>query len=238
MPLTKKTYAKKTFAKKTYPKKTYYPRKPYTTYRPIKPELKGVDRTDTLATITNSSAQSAIALNVIEQGASFYNRVGTRINNVNMTLDVKFKQSANANAVPDWVRCLIVYDKQCNGVAPIASNILLDTDQAGATTTTSMSGINLINRNRFKILCDEKIWLPPTTAAGALQSPDLTNPTSDTFKVSRFIKLRGLTTMYNQVNGGTVADIVSGGVFMLIMCQNASCGWGYDTHSRIKYLDI
>jgi len=220
--------------KKTANPKSKMYRQPYV--RKPRTELKAVDDTTTLATITNNAATSAVVLNDTIQGSAFYQRVGNKITMKNLQFDLKLIPSANANAVSDWIRVLVFYDKQTNATAPVRSAVLLDTEAGGATSTTSMSGINMINRDRFKVLVDEKLWVPPTTASGANSnhSPD---SVSKTFCVKRFVSLRNLETVYNQVGGGGVGDITSGGLFYIVMCQNANCGYGFDCKTRLRYTD-
>jgi len=224
--------APKKSAKTTAKTKSY--RKPYV--RPMRSELKAVDNTDTLATITNNAATAAVVINDTVQGSAFYQRVGNKISMKNLQFDLSLIPSANANAVSDWIRVLVFYDKQTNAAAPPRSTVLLDTDSVGGTTTTSMSGLNIQNRDRFKVLVDEKLWVPPTTASGA-NSNHSTDPISKAFAVKRFVSLRNLETVYNQVGGGGVGDITSGGLFYIVMCKNANCGYGFDVKARLRYAD-
>ena len=51
----------------------------------------------------------------------------------------------------DFLRLLVVYDRQSNGTLPAISDILAS-DLAGAVTTTSRSSRNDDYKDRFKIL--------------------------------------------------------------------------------------
>ena len=54
----------------------------------------------------------------------------------------------------DFLRLLVVYDRQSNGTLPAISDILAMRDLAGAVTTTSRSSRNDDYKDRFKILLD------------------------------------------------------------------------------------
>lgn len=139
----------------------------------------------------------------------------------------------------DYVRLMIVYDKQTNTAVPGAAQLLSDYATAGGVTTNSYSGLNMTNRERFIVLMDERIYLPPTVAT---QSANFGqgDPVSTTFKINRFIKLRDLTTMYNQVNGGTVADIQTGGLLFMNFgtLGTGANGFAFVGSFRLKYDDV
>ena len=52
----------------------------------------------------------------------------------------------------DFLRLLVVYDRQSNGTLPAISDILAMRDLAGAVTTTSRSSRSDDYKDRFKIL--------------------------------------------------------------------------------------
>jgi len=97
------------------------------------------------------------------------------------------------------LRVLVVYDKQPNGAAPAATDIL------AADTIQSVN--NLSNSRRFVTLCDEIIPCIGTQGPG-----------SD----HRVIyKKLNQAVEFNAGSAGTVADIQTGSVYMLTY-QNAN----------------
>lgn len=201
-------------------------------------EVKVVDVP--LASYTLNTTGQFTALNVPVQGSAFYNRIGTKL--AMKTLHVNYTlQPLNINSVPDYCRVMVVYDRQTNAAFPTMSALLTDYSSSGGTTSNSYSGINMTNRERFLVLMDERLELPATEASGAVSSSAACiDPVSTTFKINRFIKLKDLSTMFNQTNGGTVADIQTGGLYLFTLGSFASGsdGWQLRGSARLKYDDV
>lgn len=86
----------------------------------------------------------------IAQGTDISGRIGDSIKIQHLTLRGRIAVNA---AVTTWssYRLLLLRDMSCSGVAPSATDIF----QAVATTVTTRSCINYINRQRFGLLLDE-----------------------------------------------------------------------------------
>lgn len=169
-------------------------------------------------------------------GSDFNNRIGRKImlKSVYIRGYVVSEASANGPAVAfnnaQQCRFILFCDMQPNGAAPAVTDLL--------NTANPASHLNLNNRDRFKIYSDKEFVLDPyflvTTATQA--SAAMTNQVK-TFK--KFKKLN-LEVIYNSTNGGTIADINSGALYMLWIGSQAA-GTNTDANAvlstRVRYLD-
>ena len=108
-------------------------------------------------------AGSIAALNLIQAGSSFFNRIGRRIEMKSLQLNLQINPippTANEFYPSQTIRLLIVYDSQTNGAFPAISDILQSTSQAGVNQTSNYALLNLNNRDRFTIIRDIKLVTP------------------------------------------------------------------------------
>jgi len=159
-------------------------------------------------------------LNAVSQGATSYNRIGSKI--LIKSIDVRF-QLYLAGSAPANVACryMIVYDHQPNGAFPTIANILSD-NIGGATNF--LSQINMANRSRFVVLRDRMI---------AFQAG------SDGTRICKeFIKTK-LETQYSATTGA-IGDITSGALYLLAFASTSAAAnfvMLADCHSRIRFFD-
>lgn len=126
-------------------------------------------------------------------------------------------------------RMIIFADFQPNGATPAITDLLVNADPA--------SQLNPNNRDRFRVL-KEKTWTfdavqinPGNQGFGTI------NRTVAQLKV--FKRLRNFETIFNGTNGGTIADINSGALYVCWIGSaagaTASCAanWSY----RVRYED-
>lgn len=126
-------------------------------------------------------------------------------------------------------RMIIFADMQPNGAAPLVTDIL--------TGASSVSQLNLNNRDRFKIYCDKvfaiNAYAYNTTAQTAVAS------LSNSYAVKKF-KSINLETIYNAGTAGTIADIQSGALYMLTIGNRAAgtddCTAALST--RVRFIDL
>lgn len=122
--------------------------------------------------------------------------------------------ATSAGASP--IRMLIVYDKQANAATPATTTIV-----ASDAITTHM---NLSNNRRFIVVCDE------VTHIGSA------GPQS--WCITGYRKIN-LPTEFNDVNGGTIADITTGS-FIALFWQNGNVITANPTSalfSRFRFID-
>lgn len=202
-------------------------------------EVKAVDVPS--GNVTLNSTGSITCLNLISAGASFFNRIGRRIEMKNLTLSAQIKPLRAATGV-DYVRVMIVYDRQTNGANPNLADVLQTTDQTGANVTSSYSGINLNNRDRFRIFVDERITLGPVDigiAAGGLSA--YVDPIKTTYNIKRFVKLQKELTQFKADSApAVIGDIATGGLFLVTVGQLAAGTEGYrmQVETRVRFNDV
>lgn len=150
-------------------------------------------------------------------------------------------QPLRTAAFSDYVRILVIYDRQTNGALPAIADILQTTSQTGANTNSVFSDINLNNRDRFMILRDMRVVLPSlTVTAGVVTNPGFVDPVTGTFFVKEYIKLKGLITQYRaDSSAAVIGDIASGGLFLVTFGQTAAGMEGFNSflETRLRYGD-
>lgn len=158
--------------------------------------------------------------NCVPQGATSYNRIGTKI--LIKSIDFRCVFSMNGTApTHNSVRYMIVYDRQPNGAFPAFSDIFSTNI---STAPTFFSGVNMANRSRFIILRDRVQTLDPDG--------------SGTFSVKEFIKTK-LETQF-RTNTGNIGDITTGALYLVAISLTGSAA-SYSTMGsatfRIRYFD-
>jgi len=181
-------------------------------------------------------------INLIQAGSTFCNRIGRRVNLRSLFFTAWLQNLNTVNASFDYARVIVVYDRQTNGATPAIADILQNTDQATANTTTSLSNLNLNNRERFVILMDERMTLPPvalTTAAGT-PVPFSPDTSKNVFQIRRYINLKGLPTHFKADSSpAVIGDISTGGLFLVTFGTIAAASESYACRAswRLRYDD-
>jgi len=204
------------------------------------PEVKSLDVPS--ATYTLNTTAVVTPLNLIQTGSSYFDRIGRRIEMKNVRISGVVRPIRTQNAVGgDYVRICVVYDRQTNGALPSLADVFQTTDQNGANTSTSFSGVNLNNRDRFTILRDLRI-VPPniTITAGSPSLIGVVDPVEPMTNIDFFIRLKGLTTQYKADSApAVIGDIATGGLFLITFgfLASGSEGWSTTLESRLRYND-
>jgi len=198
-----------------------------------KQELKGFDTAiQTLNSSTVANPPTFLTLNAMVNGAEMFNRVGRKT--YAKSLRIRGKIYPIGATDEGGARIIIYYDSQANTAIPTIVNLLQDSNAAAATSWAS--GINLTNRQRFKILKDYQVLLG-SSANIAGQTELVPDPILHTNNIDWFIPLKGLESIYNAVNGGTIADITSGALGITMVCDTVQTNWALDFTSRLRYYD-
>lgn len=199
-----------------------------------KQELKAADipRTTSVFNTTGTGPPMLLLSDPIN-GAELYQRTGRKT--YGKSIHVRGWVRPVTTAVQTLLRIIIFYDANPNGVAPTIANLLQDSSAAAATS--AVSEINLTNRQRFKILRDIQWQAPSFSLAAGVVTNQAFSDTTGKFSVNEFIKLKGLETVFNGVNGGTVADIQTGAIFMTLIDDQQDTDWNLIWTSRYRYYD-
>jgi len=184
-------------------------------------EKKWVDIAQNAAFPSASTAGVLTLLNPLTLGNTVNSRIGSRIEVKSVAIRGLFQSAAASIATP--IRIKVVYDKQTDGAAPLATDIL--------TNDLIYGHNNLSNAGRFITLIDQVIT--PTFAPGISVIGS-----GGSLVFDLFVKCN-LPVKYNSGNAGTVADIVSGAIYMLTYQTGAAATPANDEIiTRVRYTDI
>lgn len=202
-------------------------------YTPNAHERKVFDITNTI--YQANSTPSVVNQFAMTQGTDFNQRIGRKviiksIQCRGMCVGEGAKALAMVGAAAQYIRCIMLVDMQPNGSLPTAANIL-----ASATDPTSF--MNLDNRDRFKVIWDKKFVLDPFIFQ---TGTNLGYSCSNQIKQFDIYKKCNIEVIFNNVNGGTIADIQSGSIIFLSLGTTAA-GLNTDANiimsTRLRYLD-
>lgn len=174
------------------------------------------------ATYACDTTGSVTLINGCAQGTDFTNRVGRKYTNVAVQLE-GLVQIQDGTSGPTKARVMLVYDTQPNGALPAITDVL--------TAASSVSFMNLNNRDRFRVICDwnDVIGSIDTTATLAYADQVIKN-------VSIYRKVN-LETINDGV-GATIADIQSGSIFLLTVGNTAAGnGANFIGACRVRFTD-
>jgi len=196
-------------------------------------ELKVQDLAPATYQVNTTGSITLLAIPVT--GADFNARIGRKIRLHSLFLRGRLAlESAIAPSgtlsLAQQARLIVCYDLQPNGAAPAITDILNTADPA--------SHLNLNNRDRFRILCDKEYVFDPSFFQNtATQAYSFMGRTIYNVKI---FKRLNLDMIFNAVNGGTVADISSGALYM-VWIGSAAAGTNVDTNAivstRVRYAD-
>lgn len=222
-----------------YRKTTAYKRKPLpAVQRTSASELHSIDVP--LTSVDADSTGSFNLLNGTIPGDNLQNRDSRKIQMRKALIRGVLRfDKAGTTPIDDVVRIILFYDRQSNGAAPAIADVLRNVDSAGTTTTSSLSAVQLANSARFLILRDEMWHMPITDATNAITGRLLGDVPSKGSSFKWFVKLPNLETHYNAGVAGTVADITTGALFLLVLGRsaNADSQWGLTFESRVRFAD-
>lgn len=199
-------------------------------------EKKWVDTTTGNKNFSLTGAFSLI--NGLQRGTDVYQRVGRRIKIVSINIRGLFFVLQDG-AVPsiDYLRMMLVYDREPNGSLPNLNEILQDTSEANATSTNSISHMNLVNSDRFAIIKDWSIAIPAKAASGT--SAPSQSLLDNGFAAINWNKKVNLDVKYNSGTVGDVTDITTGSLFLVFVGleTTANSQFGAQMQCRIRFTD-
>lgn len=198
---------------------------PVTLSAPLKAggELKVFDIDVASYAINTTGSVTLLAVPVL--GTDMTNRVGRRIILKSvyvrgfMVVDGNLTQPppAQVSTSQQW-RFMLVQDNQPNGAAPALTAILKEQHPA--------SQLNMDNRDRFRVLKD-KTWVIDPFLYSSTATATLSGQANVTKQVKCYKKLN-IDCIFNGTNGGTIADINSGALWMVWVGNAAAVTGGTD----------
>lgn len=178
-----------------------------------------------------------VLIHIPQLGTDYTARIGrkTHVKSVYIRGFIATEPSLQVPAAPistvtQQARFILFVDSQPNGAEPAVTDLL--------NTATPASQLNLNNRDRFRIIKDKVYTFGPIkvidTATQAYAWS--TGMQSAGFKCYKKLNLE---TIFNGTNGGTIADITSGALYMFWI-GSAAAGTG-DVNaivsSRVRFID-
>jgi hypothetical protein len=169
-------------------------------------------------------------LNLPLQGAGYNARVGSKIQLKTLRLTIALSPVPLTAAALNRIHFAVIWDRQPpnTGTLPVWSEIFKGTDG----TTNVWSHPNLEQRERFRVLWEERVVMPQFKTTGEVVSSNY--PQTD-FVWDKFLNLSGLDTMF-RTSGGTLGDIATGALYFY--CGAAAGAITNVTYqARLRYED-
>lgn len=162
-------------------------------------------------------------LNEIQQGATSYNRIGTKILMKSIQLRcVLSVAGSNTTSAQGTARVCLVYDRQPNGAYPTLSTIF-SSNVSG--TPAFNCGVNMSNRDRFVILRNK--FIPLFIGASSI------------YHLDEYVKTR-LETQYRTTTGA-IGDITTGALYLVAFAASSGTATSFvpfsSVNARIRYYD-
>ncbi len=180
-------------------------------------KLKGLINTefkqkDTTATATVDNVADIILLNGLAKGDDFDDRDGrvVRIKSIQVSLLYEI----NASASLTHVRVMLVLDKQPNEITMVITDLL---DSSGLQTFR-----NLDQRKRFWIIWNQVVTMSITGMQGGTLN---------------FYKKFNLKTIYDDSDAGTIADISTNAIYLVLLSNEPTNLPTIVRSTRIRYID-
>jgi len=216
------------------------PRQPMRIIQGNRPELKGVDTNIALNGVQTNMASSdgMTVMNLIAPGTGSYNRVGrqTILKSLRYCGYFLWTKQTDTTIEPVWIRQVLVWDLQPNGIIPTKADIFGITNQQGVENSYITNPVKYDNTARFRILKDNIL----TTNATALST---TAGTSLQFILpyDEYVDL-GIkkTTWSGQSTPATIADISTGALYLITMSSidvGEGSSWVRNGYARLRYTD-
>lgn len=164
-------------------------------------------------------------------GSDMNNRIGRKIMMNSIYIKGRVQTTASTIATDNYtpaqmMRLILFCDYQPNGATPAITDVLV--------TAAPEAQLNLNNRDRFKVLWDKEVVLDPFLLVAASGGSCPNN-----IKMLKKYKKLNIETVFNATNGGTIADINSGALYLLYIGSTVS---GTDDmtmtiSTRVRYTD-
>lgn len=187
-------------------------------------ELKNVDTLANVTIVASQTAASLALLNGIDDGNTAITRIGRKV--VLTSLSYRWRGSLATTTVgSSGLRLLIVYDRQANAAAPVATDIL--------TQDTIEAMMNLNNSKRFKIITDQIIECCGT------QGPQSWNIKGHIQFEKPNKGKAGLEQTFNSASTATITSITTGSIYALFY-QDGTLTTANPIsafYSRIRFID-
>lgn len=186
-------------------------------------EKKNIDGLNQANVVAAQTTATSFLLNGVDDGATSTTRIGRRITMT--SLEIRWQGSFVATtAGGSGLRLCVVYDKQANALAPLATDVF----QVDAIH----SMMNLSNSRRFKVIIDELV-----------ENVSTGGPSSWNRKLWRDFTAKGtkdgLEVEFNDNSTATITSIQTGSLYAFVW-QNGNIITASPTnslYSRVRFTD-
>jgi len=177
-------------------------------------EFKSVDAN---AVLDVNTAGAVFLLNGIARGDDIDERIGRQVTLKSIQMRAQTYGTAGTG-VDQTHRVMIVYDRQTNAAALTVADVL--------QTVAWLSHRNLENRKRFRVLYDKCVNINATGEPG-------------TSRVLEFYRHLNHPEEFNNGDAGTVADIQSGSLYLVVIGSEAAgaTAGSINVYTRVRYVD-
>lgn len=196
-------------------------------YRPNAVEKKVYDVGPTSKACNTTGTVTALFIPTL--GSDMQNRIGrkTCIEKSYLrgfiTLEAASDTLSGCASESQAARIMLVWDSQPNGATAAIADILKDPGNA------TQSQLNMDYRDRFKVIWEKNFTFDPLIIPGGAVNANIMNRTCYFFKKYKKLKLE---TIFNNTNGGTIADISSGALLLVTIGTVAA---GADTNTNLFF---
>lgn len=208
-------------------------------------ETKGLDTNIEDAIITTDLATNGdiLPLNLIQQGAGSFNRVGRKAHLKSVRcrgiIQSKYKPNPVTGDVKGTsVRLTLVWDKQPSGILPTYGEIFGCTNQAGVESSGFTDSVRYDNMDRFSVIKDVVISLNPIAANFAVGT---SNFNVQNCEFDFYVPLKGRETVFSGSSVPmTIADISTGALYFVSRASEQAIEWQagiIHAQARLRYTD-
>lgn len=187
-------------------------------------ELKFHDLDVNDATVAAGATIAEDSVLAIAQGVGESERIGRKmmVRSIGWRFNVKMPSSSNQNSTGDIVRVILYQDKQTNGAAAVATDILESADY--------QSFNNLANKSRFLTLMDRTYV--SNAAAGSGRGTTDTLAFGKSYVQDTFFKSVSIPVEYDSTTGA-ITEMRSNNIGVLLLSKEGIAG--FDSKMRIRF---
>lgn len=181
---------------------------------------------DTMAATTATATGNFMCIGAVARGDEAFERSGRQI--TVKSVQVRYIVRCPTNTVPtasqpfNCVRMMLFVDRQANASTPTLAQLLTDSTAGQACA----SNYNPEYKRRFYFLADQVVSSVPSFMTAAS-----TGPTSAYRQILRFMNLK---VEFNNGDAGTVADINTNAIWLVVLGDHALLGAGSDPNVQVS----
>jgi len=172
-------------------------------------------------------------LNATRQGTGTFERIGTKATMKSIQFRFNCEPiGATTQHFASVVRILLVYDKSPNKVILTFADLIRNQFGDGTTSSPWDGMKNIDNSDRFKILVDTEMYLPPFTSNLINSGPGDTN-----LLWTHYQKLNLPVQYTGSSSPPTISEITTGALYLIFVGQDGTCNYTMNGPARLRFYD-